>query len=68
MPEGSFGAQPLAFAAAAAQGDHLGVHEGLVEKHQSVRLLAHAGLALCRPDPPLVTNVGACAFRRHQLF
>jgi hypothetical protein len=33
-----------------------------------VRLLAHAGLTLLCPDPALLTHVGACAFRRHQLF
>jgi hypothetical protein len=33
-----------------------------------MRLLAHEGLALGRPDAALVTNVGACALRRHLLF
>ena len=33
-----------------------------------MRLLAHAGLTLSSPDAALLTNVGACAFRGHQLF
>ncbi len=31
-------------------------------------LRAHAGLALVSPDPALVANVGACAFRGQQVF
>lgn len=67
-PEGSARAEALAFASAPAEAGHLGVDEGLVQEHQPVRLLAHAGLTLLCPDPTLLTHVGACAFRRHQLF
>jgi hypothetical protein len=37
---------------------------GLIEKHQAVRLLAHARLALVAPDAALIPHVGACALRR----
>jgi hypothetical protein len=33
-----------------------------------VRLLAHAGLALCPPDAALIAHVGACALRGHLGF
>src|SRR5215213_800463 len=68
MAEGHRRAQALALARATAQARHLGVDEGLVEKDQPVRLLAHAGLTLARPDTTLVTNVGACALRGHLGF
>ena len=68
VAEGSGCPQALALAAATAQAGHLGVDVSLVEEHQPMRLLAHAGLALGRPDPTLLTNVGACALRRHQRF
>jgi hypothetical protein len=68
MAEGRAHAQPLALARAPAQAGHLGVDIGLIEKHQAVRLLAHVGLTLLRPDPALIPHVDACAFRRHQLF
>jgi hypothetical protein len=45
-----------------------GVDVSLVQEHQAVRLLAHAGLTLGMPDPALIPHVGACALRRHQLF
>ena len=61
-------AQPLAPAAPPAQARHLGVDVGLIQKHQPVWLLAHARLALGVPDPALLTHVGACALRCHQVF
>jgi len=60
--------QALALAAAATQAGHLGVDVGLIEKHQPVRLLAHAGLTLNSPDPALIPNVDACALRGHLVF
>ena len=57
-----------ALAAAPAQASHLGVDVRLIQKHQSVWLLAHARLALGVPDPTLLTHVGACALRCHQVF
>ena len=45
-PKGAACAQALALATATAQPGHLGVHGRLVQKHQAVRLLAHAGLTL----------------------
>jgi hypothetical protein len=68
VPERRHRAQALAPPAAAAQPHQLGVHAGLIQEHKPIRLLLHAGLTVCRPDPALVTNVGACALRRHQLF
>ena len=68
MAEGCAHAQPLALTAAPAQAGHLGVDEGLIEKHQPMRLRAHARLALVSPDTTLIPKVGACALRRHQLF
>jgi len=54
-PKGRAHAQPLAFARALAQSRHF----GLIEKHQAVRLLTHARLALGAPDPALIPHVGA---------
>ena len=68
LAEGHRRAQALALARATAQARHLGVDEGLVEKDQPVRRLAHAGLTLACPDTTLVTNVGACALRGHLGF
>ena len=45
-----------------------GVDVGLVQEHQPVRLLAHAGLTLSVPDPALIPHVDACALRRRQGF
>ena len=42
-PKGALVRKPLALAAAPAQAGHLGVDVGLVEEHQPMRLLAHAG-------------------------
>ena len=68
MPVRNADTEALALAAAAAQAGHLGVDGGLVQKHEPIRLLAHARLALPCPDPALVTHVGACAFRGHPGF
>lgn len=45
-----------------------GVDVGLVQEHQPVRLLTHAGLTLCPPDAAVIPHVGACALRRHLGF
>jgi len=68
VAKGRAHAQPLALARAPAQAGHLGVDVGLVQKHQAVRLLAHARLTLGMPDPALIPHLGACALRRHQVF
>jgi hypothetical protein len=68
VPERRHRAQALAPPAAAAQPHQLGVHESLVEEHEPRGLLLHAGLTVCRPDPALIANGGACALRRQQLF
>jgi hypothetical protein len=68
VSKGSFHAQALTPARAPAQARHLGVDVRLIEKHQPMRLLAHARLTLGVPDPALIPHVGACALRRHQLF
>ncbi len=67
-PEGGGSPQALAPSTAATQAGHLGVDVSLVQKHQPMRLLTHAGLTLSSPDAALLPNVGACALRGHQLF
>src|SRR5829696_8938008 len=66
VSKGSLHAQPLALAGAPTQARHLGVDVRLIQKHQAVRLLAHARLTVACPDPALIAHVGTCALRRHQ--
>ena len=60
--------ETLALAAAATQARHLGIDVSLIEEDQAVGLLAHAWLTLGVPDAAFLTNLGACALRRHQEF
>ena len=68
MAKGRARAETLALTAAAPQACHLGVDVSLVKEDQAVWLLAHARLTLPCPEATLVTHIGACALRGHQLL
>ena len=68
MSERGRGGKPLSAAAAASQPDHFGVDRGLVDEDEPVRLDPHQRLAAYDPETVLLSDVNACAFRRHQRF
>ena len=68
MAERRFRIQPLPLGTAAAQTRHLSGGAGLIEKHEPMRLLLHARLALGVPVLARLAHVGASLFAGPQRF
>jgi hypothetical protein len=66
--ERGLGLEAFADAGAAAQTGHLRGDCGLVDEHQAAGLPPHPRLALVDPNSAPLSDVGAHALRRHQLF
>lgn len=68
MTEGCPCSQPLAALRPPAQPGHLRRRRGLVDKDQSMRLLAHPGLAAALPATAPLSNVSARGLVGQQRF
>lgn len=60
--------ETLAARGAPTQSHHLCVHRGFVQENKPMRFKSHPGLAFQNPDNTVLSDIGASAFRGHQLF